>query len=375
MFNYWLSMKKILFLTRKDIKHPKSGGAEVVIHEYMKWLAQKWYEVTQIAPNFTDSLASEIVDGVTIKRIFTIHTIYFLFWAYYLLYLQGKYDLIVDHAWWIPLLSPLYERRKKIVFFTHHVWTKERSEYFHQWIWMWRIGSMFKWIYNIFVLWLYKKKLTITVSEWTAHELKKLWFTNIKVLKNTTNRSIIDKISEKQKKIVMLWRVVPNKRIDHWIYVVHRLNELWYNYKLDIIGNTQDKIEYKRLSDITHKLWCNDFVNFHGRMSEDNIKSLLQSAEYLLITSEKEGFGIVVLEANTQGTPALWYNIPGINEAISENDNGVLFTQGDYQSIAQYIIDNQSQYGLLQQSTLKYITSYPTRIVNVNHMEQILLSL
>jgi hypothetical protein len=40
-------------------------------------------------------------------------------------------------------------------------------------------------------------------------------------------------------------------------------------------------------------------------MSEDNIKSLLQSAEYLLITSEKEGFGIVVLEANTQGTPAL----------------------------------------------------------------------
>jgi hypothetical protein len=80
------------------------------------------------------SLPNEIIDGITIKRIFTIHTIYFFFGFYYLVYLQGKYDIIIDHAGGIPLLSPLYAWRQKIIFFTHHVGTKERSEYFHQWI-------------------------------------------------------------------------------------------------------------------------------------------------------------------------------------------------------------------------------------------------
>jgi hypothetical protein len=32
------NMKKILCLSRKDIKHEKYGGAEVVIHEYLKAL-------------------------------------------------------------------------------------------------------------------------------------------------------------------------------------------------------------------------------------------------------------------------------------------------------------------------------------------------
>jgi hypothetical protein len=38
---YPFFMKKILFLSWKDIKHPEVGGAEVVLRNYIKVLKEK----------------------------------------------------------------------------------------------------------------------------------------------------------------------------------------------------------------------------------------------------------------------------------------------------------------------------------------------
>jgi hypothetical protein len=46
--------------------------------------------------------------------------------------LRGKYDIIIDEAGGLPLLSPLYEKKTPIVFFSHHVGDKER-DYSYPW--------------------------------------------------------------------------------------------------------------------------------------------------------------------------------------------------------------------------------------------------
>ena len=369
------TMKRILCLCRKDIKHIRHGGAEVVIHQYLKGLVALWYEVTQISTNSGQNPHEEIVDGVYIVRLWTIHSIYFLFPRYYLRYLQGKYDLIIDHAGGIPLLAPWYAHKIPIIFLVHHVGTKERSEYFIQWIGMWWIGDCFRYIYNHFVLLSYRLYPTITVSEWTAHELRVLWFTQVYVLKNTTDRDINTQYQKTKKhRLLMIGRVVPNKQIDHGLRIIHQLQWQGYDYHLDIVGNTQDNIEYQKLQGLIHQLSIQDHIHFHGKIDHDHLIALMQGTQYLLLTSDKEWFGVVVLEANTQWIPALWYDIPGINEAICDGQNGILFPKNDHQSIASYIIHHQSDYQVLQNQTLSYIASYPRRSHNIDILNKIILS-
>lgn len=85
---------------------------------------------------------------------------------------QGKYEVIIDHAGGIPLLSPLYARGMKIIFLIHHLGSQEWIDYFAQTFHAGRFGKVFLWIYNVFVLSLYKHKRTITVSQGTANELR-----------------------------------------------------------------------------------------------------------------------------------------------------------------------------------------------------------
>jgi glycosyltransferase involved in cell wall biosynthesis len=86
----------------------------------------------------------------------------------------------------------------------------------------------------------------------------------------------------------MIGRVVPNKQIDHGIYIIHQLQQQGYKYHLDIIGDTQDKIEYQKLKKITHELSIQDYIHFHGKMNHDHLITLMQDIQYLLLTSNKE---------------------------------------------------------------------------------------
>ncbi|MBF0913645.1 glycosyltransferase family 1 protein, partial [Candidatus Gracilibacteria bacterium] len=61
-------MKHILFLTWKDIKHPRSGGAEVVMLEYAKRLVGDGHKVTWFASNFSGAKDFENIEGIDIYR-------------------------------------------------------------------------------------------------------------------------------------------------------------------------------------------------------------------------------------------------------------------------------------------------------------------
>ncbi len=368
-------MKNILCIWRKDIKHEKFGGSEIVIHEYLKWLSLKWYNVTQISTNSRNNPSEEIIDWIKIIRKFTIHYIYFAFWYYYITKLRGKYDIIIDHAGGIPMLTPRYEYKKPIIFFTHHIWNKERSEYFHQWIKMWWIGNVFGWIYNNIILKSYKHKKTITVSKSTADELSELWFDHIYILPNTTNVKIMPLTKNPKENIItIIGRITPNKRIDHAIQVIKQLKDKWYMYKLNIIGNQQDKIEYEKLLKLVIEYDLSDNIIWHGIVSDDKRNSILDNSKYLLITSIKEWFGVVILEANARWVPAIGYDIWWVRDTICNSKNGILIKNEDISWITSFIINtDDKQYQELAKDTNIYISNYPKQSDNVDKFEKILL--
>ena len=63
-------------------------------------------------------------------------------------------------------------------------------------------------------------------------------------------------------------------------------------------------------------------VTFTGEQSD--VKPYYEKASVLILTSECEGFGIVLTEAGTFGLPVVMFEIPGTEEIIIDNENGFI---------------------------------------------------
>src|SRR5207253_5343417 len=50
----------------------------------------------------------------------------------------------------------------------------------------------------------------------------------------------------------------------------------------------------------------------------------MAEAHVLLMTSVREGWGLVVTEANACGTPAIVYDVPGLRDAVKNESTGLV---------------------------------------------------
>jgi glycosyltransferase involved in cell wall biosynthesis len=57
-------------------------------------------------------------------------------------------------------------------------------------------------------------------------------------------------------------------------------------------------------------------------------------AHGLLVPSVREGWGLVVVEANSVGTPAVGYEVAGLRDSIRSGETGLLARAGDSDSLA-----------------------------------------
>jgi glycosyltransferase involved in cell wall biosynthesis len=65
-------------------------------------------------------------------------------------------------------------------------------------------------------------------------------------------------------------------------------------------------------------------IDVRGRVSMDEKTDLMRSSDVILVASIKEGWGLIVTEANSQGTPAITYDTDGLRDSVQENITGYL---------------------------------------------------
>jgi glycosyltransferase involved in cell wall biosynthesis len=70
-------------------------------------------------------------------------------------------------------------------------------------------------------------------------------------------------------------------------------------------------------------------VTVEGRVTEARKAELLSQAWLIAHTSEREGWGLVLLEAGLFGTPALGFRVPGVMDAVVDGVTGVLVDDDD----------------------------------------------
>ena len=71
-----------------------------------------------------------------------------------------------------------------------------------------------------------------------------------------------------------------------------------------------------------------------GHLPREELYARMASAHCLLVPSVREGWGMVVTEANSVGTPAVGYDVGGIRDSVRDGHTGLLATAGDPLALA-----------------------------------------
>ena len=85
------------------------------------------------------------------------------------------------------------------------------------------------------------------------------------------------------------------------------------------------------------KLQLENNVRFTGMVAEEEKDAILRDAHLLLHTSVREGWGLNVVEANCNGTPAAVYPVAGLRESTLHDRTGLVATHETPEALADQI--------------------------------------
>lgn len=136
-------------------------------------------------------------------------------------------------------------------------------------------------------------------------------------------------ISEEEKVIIHISNFRKVKRVEDVIRSF-ALIEQQVPSKLLLVGDGPELCAMTRL---VKNLNLEGKVLFLGK--QDNVEELLSMSDLMLLLSEKESFGLVLLEAMACGVPCIGTRVGGIPEVIEDEETGYICELGDVQGIAE----------------------------------------
>lgn len=127
--------------------------------------------------------------------------------------------------------------------------------------------------------------------------------------------------------------LIPRKRVDIFIDMAEKLRSL-PKLKFLIVGH--GPLE-KELKERVTQLKLEDRIKFVGH--SDQVLRLMRGIDIFSLFSEKEPFGLVVLEALSQEVPVVASNIDGIREVVREGVDGYLVDPTDLYQIQSRVLE------------------------------------
>jgi glycosyltransferase involved in cell wall biosynthesis len=182
---------------------------------------------------------------------------------------------------------------------------------------------------------LYKRTKFVTVSESSKRELEAFGIADVEVVYNGVDMAQSGNLDKNLRPaIIFLGRLKRYKRIDLLIKAYKIVSERVPETELCIVGDGDLREELEQLAE--EKMIKADFF---GYADEATKAKLLREAWVFVITSEKEGWGVTVIEANACGTPCVAFDVPGLRDSIIDDETGILVkADGDVDNLAEAII-------------------------------------
>lgn len=130
--------------------------------------------------------------------------------------------------------------------------------------------------------------------------------------------------------IVGMGRLEPEKGFDRLIKAFHLIEKDCVGWKMLIVGEGSLRT---KLTGLVASLGLQDRIQLPGRVS--NPRTLFQHCGLFVLSSESEGFGLVLVEAMSAGLPVVSFDCDfGPREIITHDVSGVLVPPGDVAALS-----------------------------------------
>jgi glycosyltransferase involved in cell wall biosynthesis len=309
---------RILILNWRCPKNPRAGGAELFTLEVAKRLVAGGDEVEWFSASYPGAATEEDIDGIHVVRAGRQWTVHMRAFLHYRGKLRSRFDVVVDEVNTMPFFTPLWAGVPVFLLIfqlAREVWWYESPFPVNA------IGFAAEPLY----LRCYRNSQVLTISASTEMDLRKLGFsgpiTIVPVGLETAKPTSTLKATIPT--FLYVGRLSPSKRIPDIIHAFGFFRDSLRAGQLWLVGD--GPVEYlRKLQNLVSTLGLKDHVEFCGRLSVTDKYRRMGQSHALLLASAREGWGLVVIEANSCGTPAVAYDVPGLRDAVRNEQTGLL---------------------------------------------------
>lgn len=327
----------VLILNWRDIKHPLAGGAEISLEKHAQYWIKKGARVTWFSSSFPNAKQNETINGISYIRRGNHFTVATQFFFYYFTVGIKDIDVVIDCFHFFPFFTPLFVKNKTIVALINEVAGE-----------IWYENIMFPIAFigsklEPYIIRIYNKKTFLTASNSTVKDLISVGIKrrNIIVVQHGYTKLKLSGVlpsKEKNPTLLFLGRLSKDKGIEDALLMLEILIRDNKDVKLWIVGKAESENYERKLYSIIDQNKLKDSCKFYGFVSEEKKAELLARSWILIHPSIKEGWGLNVIEANSVGTPAVGYRVPGLVDSIVDNKTGLL-VENDPESLASAVED------------------------------------
>lgn len=161
----------------------------------------------------------------------------------------------------------------------------------------------------------------------------KFWLENLYSLK-------VDGEKRENHKLIYVGNIDKNKNIYMTIKAIELLIKKGYNIKFDIIGEGKEKKKIKRIIEKN----SSKHIEVHDYMTKEDLINKYRSSDIFVMPSKTETFGLVYVEALTQGVPVIYTKGQGFDGFFKDGDIGLSVNHNDYIELSEkieFILNNR----------------------------------
>lgn len=325
---------RILVVNWQDRTNPRSGGAEIHLHEVFGRLAARGHEVHLLCSNWEGAPERDLLDGIHVHRVGRRYTFSLHARRHFRTHLAPLgFDVVVEDLNKVPLFTPSWGPLPVVVL-VHHLFGATAFESGPVAI------AAATWLLERPIPRRYRGIPMVAVSESTRDDLvaRGLDAGLIEVVPNGVDLDLYHRSPDTRRfpapTVLFLGRLKRYKGVDVLLRAAARLREQGAPVHV-LIGGKGDDLD--RLRALATSLDLEEQVEFLGFVSEEQKVDLFRRAWIHALPSAKEGWGIAVIEAAACGTPSVASDVPGLRESVRHGETGLLVPHGVSDALADAI--------------------------------------
>lgn len=346
---------KVLVLNWRDPRNPEAGGAEVHLHEIMRRAAAAGHRIVQVSQAVEGLPDREVIDGVEILRHGRRNTFNWTLRPFCRRLGLEDFDLIVEDLCKIPFYSPAWSHTPVLVVVPHLFGTTAYREVALP---LALYVNLMEW----FVPRVYRGSPFVAISDSTRRDLVRRGIPSddIEVVPCGIDTEAYTPGPPEAEAGLMCFvgRIKRYKGVQHAIGALRLLLDRGIDCRLGVVGSGDYLDGLRR---VAADLGLRERVEFPGWVSHGDKVRWLRRSWVAVLPSEKEGWGLTVIEANACGTPVVASDSDGLRDSVRHGETGLLVPHGDVEALAgalQRVIADRSLRDRLAGRALRWARSF-----------------